>query len=44
MSKEYFNKRVKEVIDNHNAVISRKNEKKFRKYAPQFFSERGIDV
>ena len=29
MSKEYFNKRVKEVTDNHNAVISRKNEKKF---------------
>ncbi len=29
MSKEYFNQRIKEVTDNHNAVISRKNEKKF---------------
>lgn len=29
MSKQYFNQRIKEVTDNHNAVISRKNEKKF---------------
>lgn len=29
MSKEYFNQRIKEVTDNHNAVVSRKNEKKF---------------
>lgn len=29
MSKEYFNNRIKEVADNHNMVISRKNERKF---------------
>lgn len=29
MSKQYFNQRIKEVTDNHNVVISRKNEKKF---------------
>lgn len=29
MSKEIFNQRIKEVTENHNKVISRKNEKKF---------------
>ena len=29
MSREYFEKRVKEVTDNHNKVISRKNTPKF---------------
>lgn len=29
MSKEYFEKRIKEVTENHNSIISRKNEKKF---------------
>ena len=29
MSREYFENRIKEVTENHKAVISRKNEKKF---------------